>query len=221
MKRGSDKIIECPKCGALAKHFTQISGNTFGAILWTDGKFEACMLRRLPLITKCYTCHGYYWLSQAKEIGIVPFWGSQREENQRPEAWKNAPHIKTPTEDEYWEALETNVATDENQRLNLRVAAWQAANDVHRNEQCKKGGEVDTRTCFSVKAKENLEKLYESLTSEDAENRLVKAEAARELGRFDDAIKLLANDVSEHKAAYISELARGCVSIVRIVPRLE
>ena len=56
MKPGPDKVIECPKCKALARVFTLVSGNTFGARRWTDGRMIAPMLPRPPVIAKCGDC---------------------------------------------------------------------------------------------------------------------------------------------------------------------
>ena len=38
---GPDQIVACPKCNGLAKYRTLLSGNTFGARVWTDGKQDA------------------------------------------------------------------------------------------------------------------------------------------------------------------------------------
>lgn len=46
---GPDQIIACPHCSALAKHLTLISGNAFGASVWTDGKQILPMLPRQPV----------------------------------------------------------------------------------------------------------------------------------------------------------------------------
>jgi len=223
---GPDQIIACPKCSALAKHFTMMSGNTFGAVLWTDGKFEAHMMPQLPQIVKCTACHEYYWLSQAKEIGSFP-WEGRTKNPKYPDSWRNAPKIKALSASEYLEALETNVAADENQLRYLRVSAWHAANDQYRDEQCRKGISEDPRLApsFSAQAKENLQKLYTAIVPDNDADVIMKAEAARELGLFDDTLKLLEYDFSEkahcHIAAFISELARKSIGMVRIVPEVE
>ncbi len=85
---GPDKVIECPKCKGLARVFTLISGNTFGARRWTDGKMIAPMLPSPPAITKCQHCGHYYWISDAKVIGELPLWGEK--EREIPSTWKEA-----------------------------------------------------------------------------------------------------------------------------------
>lgn len=44
MLPGPTIIIACPLCGQYAKKRTIISGNTFGAKLWSDGKRISPML---------------------------------------------------------------------------------------------------------------------------------------------------------------------------------
>lgn len=41
MMPGPDQIVACPRCGALAKYTTFLSGNTIGALLWTDDSLRA------------------------------------------------------------------------------------------------------------------------------------------------------------------------------------
>jgi hypothetical protein len=74
---GPDQIIACPNCKEHEKYRTLISGNTFGAKVWTDGKQIAPMLPRPPAVVKCHYCGECYWLADAKKIkevhrGIVP-----------------------------------------------------------------------------------------------------------------------------------------------------
>ena len=45
-------IIPCPICSFQGKKRTLISGNTFGAELWSDGKQIAPMLPEYPILCK-------------------------------------------------------------------------------------------------------------------------------------------------------------------------
>jgi hypothetical protein len=58
MLAGPDQIVACPHCKALAKYMTLMSGNTFGARVWTDGKQDAPMLPHPPAVVKCRQCAG-------------------------------------------------------------------------------------------------------------------------------------------------------------------
>ena len=56
MKLGPQRIIECPYCSALAQHRTLDSGNTLGAVVWTDGRQYAPMMVEPPAVVKCHAC---------------------------------------------------------------------------------------------------------------------------------------------------------------------
>jgi hypothetical protein len=53
-------IRGCPHCKAHVVQEETVSGNTIGAIYWTDGKREAKMLPNLPLLAKCPVCGGLF-----------------------------------------------------------------------------------------------------------------------------------------------------------------
>src|SRR5690349_16185490 len=71
MTPGPDQIVACPHCQGLAKYLTLMSGNTFDARVWTDGKRIAPMLPQPPPVVKCRHCARCYWLADAKKIGTV------------------------------------------------------------------------------------------------------------------------------------------------------
>jgi len=101
---GPDEIIACPRCGGLAKRPTLISGNTFGAIFWTDGKMLAPMLPHLPAITRCAQCQQFYWLDDARVVGELEY-GTPV-----PQAWQQARQIRALTHDEFQAALQADLA---------------------------------------------------------------------------------------------------------------
>ncbi len=59
------KLIGCPHCNALTKSPEFVSGNTFSATYWTDGKLDAPMLPNIPLITRCRACGRLFWIEDA------------------------------------------------------------------------------------------------------------------------------------------------------------
>jgi len=72
MTPGPTSIIECPSCGALHQLATAASDNTFGGILWSDGKLEAPMLFNCPELARCVSCRALFWLKSAKTVGVLP-----------------------------------------------------------------------------------------------------------------------------------------------------
>lgn len=77
---GPDAVLGCPRCGALHRCGTLASGNTFGAVLWSDGWFEAPMRPLPPLVARCMGCHAFFWVARAVELGHVDHVTSQCDE---------------------------------------------------------------------------------------------------------------------------------------------
>lgn len=218
MLPGPDKVIECPKCKGLARVFTLVSGNTMDARRWTDGKVIAPMLPRPPAITRCRDCGYYYWLSDAKEVGELPLWGPEAENS--PSTWKKAKPVRKLSESEYLEAIRIGAASTREQQLHLRICAWWASNDPLRSQEKHAVPRTQTAPPRSVEAIMNLEHLLGLLDIGDPDQRLMKAEVLRELGRHDDAIRLLEFDLPsdyESVVALIRNLAQEKDPAVREV----
>ncbi len=199
---GPDRVIACPRCEALHRVRTLISGNTLGARRWTDGKIVAPMLPRPPAITRCQACAHFFWLSEARRVGEFPLSAGEPV----PEAWRAAPYVRELAEKEFLEALEAGVAKDREGELNLRTFAWWAANDLVRDWRDDYDPEPRPLAERSPWAAENLERLVAMLDEGDPVERVMKAEALRELGRFEEALRLLTSDFPENYAAFVAYL---------------
>jgi hypothetical protein len=55
-------IRECPRCRTHVVEEQTISGNTIGAVLFTDGKRHAPMFPDHPQFVKCPLCGGLFWV---------------------------------------------------------------------------------------------------------------------------------------------------------------
>lgn len=191
MLPGPTEIIECPECRVLARVPSLLSGNTIGARWWTDGKMEAMMLPQYPEITRCGTCAAYYWIPDALRIGEIEY-NDDSKQRKIPEAWREAEKIRELSEDEYLQAIAGGLAKPRKRELYLRTRAWWAGNDRYRSEdQVKPGQPTPPR---SPEATANLERLFKLLRTKDITERLLKAEVARELGRFDEALEILRSE---------------------------
>ena len=70
MNPGNAKIIKCPFCGTKKEVMTLLSGNTFGARIWSDAKRIAPMLPEVSIVQKCPKCGKYYLnVGQPDEYG--------------------------------------------------------------------------------------------------------------------------------------------------------
>ena len=165
--------------------FTLISGNTFGATVWTDGKMIAPMLPKPPEVTQCHACDGFYWSAEAEKIGEVssPMLGPSLDDVD-PE-WSKAPFIEELEEEEFWLALSSGIAPAKQQEMRLRIVAWWRSNDPWREEP------QPVEHIRSDEAKLNMEKLIELLDEADPSEMLMKAEIQRQLGSFDESIGIL------------------------------
>ncbi len=67
MLPGNSRILTCPYCGKEKEVLSLISGNTFLAKNWSDGKTEAPMLPKVSSIQKCPHC-GKYYLTYKQEV---------------------------------------------------------------------------------------------------------------------------------------------------------
>lgn len=174
----ADAIIACPYCDAPARVFQLISGNTFGAITWTDGWVDAPMMPRAPRITRCAHCRKIYWAGTARQLGFV----SLGDTSEAAGAFKDAPHAGPLSEADCFEALRDGLAPTTDLELELRVFAWWRGNDAFR-EPAHSPGHLTSPDAIA-----NAERVVE-LTADTYEEDLAlfRAEALRHLGRFDEA----------------------------------
>lgn len=204
MVPGLPRYIACPHCNCLEWHETGLSGNTFGALQWTDCKMEAPMHLQPPAVARCHGCSRFYWLQDAREVNEPHMkWGESEFFRWR-EQRSQAVQVRPPSEAEYYHAIQAGLGQTPEQLRILRMLAWWRSNDRSRHRGPKwaalqtmeegieaavaKAIEPQTTTAW----RENLEALSDLLDESDEPQRLMKAEVARHLGRFNEAIRLLA-----------------------------
>ena len=178
---GPARILVCPECGETKEVMTLMSGNTFGADFWSDGKMDAPMLPQPSPIQKCPHCGAYIWapsqeVKTAKdghesfELGILSY---------------------DETKDAVKKLLKTH--TDTKDELAIRFTFIQAYNDEYRRldkdgqrYQGRTGEPSDEDFLFF---NECLERAYEAFMAFG--DRSSVAEMLRELGRFDECVALI------------------------------
>lgn len=57
------RILTCPHCQGKKEVMQLLSGNTFGAELWSDSKEDAPMLPQVSYVQKCPHCGKYFLMS--------------------------------------------------------------------------------------------------------------------------------------------------------------
>lgn len=183
MTIGPSNIRECPACAKPVEQPTLGSGNTFGARQWSDGFLDAPMMPELPRLAKCPHCTALFWVEEAKQLAKC--WPQEIESSR----WPEANEIEGPSAEEFLGAL-PSVDGDAAKETFVRMRAWWRGNDRFRK------GDADAPP-FSDAERANLEALARMLDDSDPQQVIMKAEIARELGRFDRCLKLLERDFEE------------------------
>jgi hypothetical protein len=157
------------------------------------------MMPQQPVITRCGTCRSFFWIADAAERGDT---GS------RLPAGDEDPiaYVRELSAQELMEAIDAGVARSTQQEIQLRIRVWHYSNDP-----CRAAHLPESSAHTSAEARHNLTRLMQLLDETDPQARLLKAEAARELGEFDATLALLETTVpSQYQAAadLIRRLAR-------------
>lgn len=202
---GPTVVKKCSSCEGLIEQPTLVSGNTFGATIWSDGKQDAPMLPDSPSLVVCPHCESLEWIDELEKVGEFG-WGEEVVEYPGSKPFKELKF-------KHYLSLLNKDGVDPEQLHYIRIRAWWSGNDFRRNE---------SRTILMSKEEEdNLIALSEILDELVLNELLMKAEVMRELGRFDDAKSLLGK-VSDPRYAAIVKAMRGLTDKEdRSVRRLE
>ena len=191
-------VRECPHCKAHVVEEDTLSGNTVGAKIYTDGKREAKMLPDHPALVKCPVCGGLFWVEEAVKVDM----GFDAAEGKLP--------VIAPSAKEIQDFLAgSTLAKDKEFYLRLRL--WWKANDAWRYVP-------DAKPAFSPEQVQNIEALSALFDESLPGHRILKAEIARELGRFDECLLLLSYQFEEGydwAVGFIRKLAEEKVRAVK------
>lgn len=180
MLPGPNYVYKCPNCGNLLTKGSLMSGNTFGAKIFSDGKRIAPMLPEFPNLTKCKKCNTIFWLSKLKEIGTYE-WGDHKNSK-----WQNVDKSEFLEIDDYFKAVETSIAENKNEELFIRQRIWWTYNDRIRNGQNIFNDEDD-----ELRWKENVKNLLNLLDQSDLNQKIMIAEINRNFGDFENCINII------------------------------
>jgi len=191
---GPTLIKKCSDCAQFIEQDTIISGNTMGAKVWTDGWQDAPMMPDQPQLVACPHCKALLWLHDLEQAGEIEPWGEKKK-------FSGSRPYDVPGFNTYMEFLEKGVSDPGKERY-LRLRAWWAGNDTRR--------ETEHKAPLSEAERTNLTAAAGLLDEVDQEDRLMKAEIMRELGRFDEAKKLL-DKPFDHEYVQAQEIIRDLV----------
>jgi hypothetical protein len=131
-------------------------------------------------------------------------------------SWSAAQEVEEPSEEEYYLALEKGLAIDSKQEKNARIFAWWRRNDAFREIDPPPAG-VPLARDF----KRNLEALTSLLQDGAEHERVMLAEAFRELGDFEAALEVLNRVTSDELATVVRQIAALCDSRDACVRELD
>lgn len=190
---GSNHVVACKRCGAMAQYRTMSWQNRQMTRIWTDGKVTGPMLEPVRALYVCRNCDCVQWLFEANTVRIYELW-SAPEQPDADEVWYSAPMMREPEEHHYYEALQGEMARAKVLERLLRMCAWRRHNDAFRQHDVAASvrsvhlREVPEATGACL---DNMERLAELLSEEGDFERIMCAEVLRELGRFDFALDVL------------------------------
>ena len=197
MLQGLPLIIKPPGKTTLLQYPTYFFTNKRFALYWSDGKCEAPMLPEKPLLCKNPEDGSLFWLDDCKNRSR---WKSRKYRNHHDD-WNHAKQIELPSDQDYLAAIGTELTSSRRKMYYVRQRCWWAANDILRDK---------IQTSLSAEHLKNLSEFVKMIWVWNQSNRLLKADALRQLSRFDEALSLLDYQFSKAKepsAKIIRELA--------------
>ena len=197
MLPGPDAYVRCPSCGALARHFTLMSGNNLGAKVWSDGFVEEPMFPSPPPFVQCKTCHVCYWLVEAEEVP----------EEEAPHWSQDVPEVESASEESMLWALKSGRfppgGLDERA---LRTIAWWKSNDALRG---RRGKRKAVSEWLQTERLRNLKSIVE-LPPEDEHEKVKRAEAYRQMGDFEAARQALSEVTDPAFSGIVARMLEYC-----------
>ena len=171
MMPGNPRILVCPFCGKEKEIMSLISGNTFGAELWSDNKQIAPMLPEISYVQKCPHC-GKYYSTGRQEVKYA------KDGYSFEKGLLTYPEMK-----EAFAQISEEGFLNEKEEINVRMMLHHAYNDYYYRTDEKKVISEEDKTLFH----ENGLWLINNLITDS----VMKAEFYREIGEIDTAKSIL------------------------------
>ena len=171
MMPGNPQILICPFCGTEKQIMSLISGNTFGAELWSDNKQIAPMLPEISYVQKCPHC-GKYYITGRQEVKYA------KDGYSFEKGLLTYPEMK----EAFTQSSEEGFL-NEKEEINVRMMLHHAYNDYYYRTDEKKVISEEDKTLFH----ENGLWLINNLITDS----VMKAEFYREIGEIETAKNII------------------------------
>ncbi|GJQ61403.1 MAG: hypothetical protein SCALA702_04560 [Melioribacteraceae bacterium] len=202
MLPGPDIYYECPDCKTKVYVLSLLSGNTFGADFFSDGRCYAPMLPEYPLLTKCTYCGKIYCFEHQKPIGEFEIG------QPRPPEFLSVPQAEQPDLSVYMEVIADSLFTSGDEEIFIRKKLLWEINDFIRWGQEQKLNEDIIE--YNIQNRHRLIKLLENKTSIDLI--LLKAELHRNLGEFEMCNNILESIEDEFHQDVVEQIRKECLA---------
>jgi len=192
----------CPRCEHTFSYMAVGSYNTFGATFFTDGYIEGPMYDDQGRLFRCPKCRSLNWHDELVCDG-------EGDEDELGSVFEVGP---LPLE-HYPAVLDEAPWRGQDEEKYVRIAAFWGANMPRR-------GNSDPPVPFTESEERNLLALLERL-DDSSQDRLMRAEILREMGRFEECLEVLMGleDAElEGLVKLIRELAMGSDTRVVAIP---
>lgn len=209
MQLGPTNLYKCPFCGKEKKLLSLISGNTFGAVVWSDTFRDYPMLPEPSRVQHCPECEKYFFLDDIQptvlkdemwkefrigcsETGSLDYMESREAMNQfagytlaeDQEEWL---HLNLLYSFNDWRTRELMVVRKNLKGLKGKDGGWA---EGWRESAQKQETECLART-MSDEDRALFHRNAQWLKARFPENRLLHAELHREMGEFEECLAIL------------------------------
>lgn len=168
---GYARILVCPQCGEKKEVMTLLSGNTCGAVYWSDKKTEAPMCPEVSKVQKCPVCNYYYLITDQEEV--------LNKNNETIECGRlTYPEMKEAFFQFMYEGFQSK-----HDEYEVRMLLHHAYNDYHNRGKDKRIPRIEDKALFY----DNGMWLINNVLIDD----LTKAEFYREIGEFNKSSELI------------------------------
>jgi hypothetical protein len=190
--------FSCPDCCAIHARSEIMSGNTFGATYFSDGKMEAPMYPERPFIIRCGQCALIFFLKPELNISKLPNPGSKifRALKLDQKGWL--------------EAIDRKLYNNNEEEFGLRIQLIWATHDLYRNKS-----DESYELSNDMQYIENINRMLSLSKFETAEDLIFAAELNRFKGDFDQAKHLLKWLYDEHDITAIFPFVKACEQGIR------
>jgi hypothetical protein len=232
MLPGPTFVLKCLDCTAQVTELTTASGNTFGAIFYTDGYREAPMMPTPIYLVRCPGCNSVNRLKDLERVDSYSLFSdfltdakideelrqAKRANGAKQRKYEGLPDCESANETDYFDFARTR-AHDIEEEVYLRITGWRIGNHARRTKAIA--------IALNKPEEENLRRLLELVEGEKKFPQILVVEMYRELGKFIDAKALLSklsdpsseiSDFERENLPFYETLVKNCDVRVQRLP---